>query len=304
MPAKTVIVITGPTGSGKTALAIEIAQHFHTSIMSADSRQCFRELNIGVAKPTATQLALVKHEFISSHSIQDPVNAALFESLAIHWCEEIFSIRDVVVMAGGTGLYIKAFRDGLDEIPAVDESIRRDIQQRYQAEGLDWLKEAIRLSDPLFYATGEISNPQRMMRALEVIKSTGRSILAFRNQQKKKNPFRILEFGIRQPRKELYHRIDHRVDQMMDTGLLEEVKSLIPYQHLNALQTVGYKELFDHLNGKMNLNDSISLIKQNTRRYAKRQLTWCNSQEDLIWLEENFFDRILEEYTSRNRDPV
>ena len=240
----------------------------------------------------------------SSHSIHDSVNAALFESLAIRWSEEIFSTRDVVIMAGGTGLYIKAFRDGLDEIPAVSEAIRRDIQQRYQAEGLDWLKDAIRLSDPLFYATGEISNPQRLMRALEVIKSTGRSILAFRNQQKKKNPFRILEFGIRQPRKELYHRIDHRVDQMMDSGLLEEVKSLIPYQHLNALQTVGYKELFDHLNGKMNLNDSVSLVKQNSRRYAKRQLTWGNSQEDLIWLEDNFFDRILEAYTLRNQHPI
>lgn len=294
MAAKTVIVITGPTASGKTDLAIQIARHLNTSIISADSRQCFRELNIGVAKPSAAQLAQITHHFINSHSIQDSVNAALFESLAIHWCEEIFSARDMVVMAGGTGLYIKAFRDGLDEIPAVDEAIRKDIQLQYRNEGMAWLQESVRLSDPLFYSTGEISNPQRMMRALEVIKSTGRSILAYRNQQKKKNPFRVLEFGIRQPRKELYQRIDERVDRMMESGLFDEVKSLIPYQHLNALQTVGYKELFDHLNGKMDLDSSIALIKQNTRHYAKRQTTWMNSQENLVWLENDFVNRILE----------
>jgi tRNA dimethylallyltransferase len=296
MPQKTVIVITGPTGSGKTALAIEIARHFETSIISADSRQCFRELNIGVAKPSAAQLELVRHHFINSHSILETVHAALFESLAITWCENIFSRRDVVVMAGGTGLYIKAFRDGLDEIPAVDEGIRKDIQLQYRDQGIGWLQEAVRLADPLFYASGETFNPQRMMRALEVMRSTGRSIIIYRNQQKKKNPFRILEFAVQQPRKELYQRIDERVDQMMEAGLLNEVKSLSPYQHLNALQTVGYKEIFDHLNGKMSLDHSISLIKQNTRHYAKRQITWVNNNTNLTWLENNFLERIMKSY--------
>jgi tRNA dimethylallyltransferase len=297
MSRKTVIIITGPTASGKTDLAVETALKFETSIISADSRQCFRELNIGVAKPGKAYLEQVRHQFINSHSIHETVNAAVFETLAKQWCEEIFSHRDVVVMAGGTGLYIKAFRDGLDEIPLVDMAFRKEIQENYQTLGIAWLQDAIQKEDPLFFESGEILNPQRMMRALEVMKSTGRSILAYRSQQKKQNPYRILEFAVALPRKELYQRIDNRVDAMMEAGLAEEVKSLIPYQHLNALQTVGYKELFDQINGKMNLEDSISLIKQNTRHYAKRQITWLNKNEDLIWLSDDFINRIMATYS-------
>ena len=298
MSLKTVIIITGPTASGKTDLAIETAMHFNTSIISADSRQCFRELNIGVAKPVSQQLEQVHHDFINSHSVRENVNAAIFETLAKQWCEEIFSSRDVVVMAGGTGLYIKAFRDGLDEIPLVDEKIRKEILANYSSLGIDWLKESIRVSDPQFYASGETANPQRMMRALEVMQSTGRSILVYRRQQKKQNPFRVMEFGIRIPRKELYQRIDQRVDTMMEAGLLNEVSSLIPYQHLNALQTVGYKELFDHLNGRMKLDESISLIKQNTKHYAKRQTTWLKKNENLVWLENDFANRVRSAYAA------
>ena len=297
MSRKTVIIITGPTASGKTDLAVETALKFETSIISADSRQCFRELNIGVAKPGKAFLEQVRHQFINSHSIHETVNAAVFETLAKQWCEEIFSHRDVVVMAGGTGLYIKAFRDGLDEIPLVDMAFRKEIQENYQTLGIAWLQDAIQKEDPLFFESGEILNPQRMMRALEVMKSTGRSILAYRSQQKKQNPYRILEFAVALPRKELFQRIDNRVDAMMEAGLAEEVKSLIPYQHLNALQTVGYKELFDQINGKMNLEDSISLIKQNTRHYAKRQITWLNKNEDLIWLSDDFINRIMATYS-------
>lgn len=297
MSQKTVIIITGPTASGKTDLAVETALKFDTSIISADSRQCFRELNIGVAKPGKTYLEQVKHQFINSHSIHETVNAAVFESLSKNWCEEIFSRRDVVVMVGGTGLYIKAFRDGLDEIPLVNMEFRKEIQENYRIQGINWLQEAIQKEDPLFFESGEILNPQRMMRALEVKKSTGRSILAYRSQQKKQNPYRILEFAVLLPRKELYQRIDHRVDVMMETGLAEEVKSLIPYQHMNALQTVGYKELFDHFNGKMNLTDSISLIKQNTRHYAKRQVTWLNKNDNLKWLQDDFLNRIMGVYS-------
>jgi|SRR5450432_44469 len=298
MSPKTVIIITGPTASGKTELAIETALSFQTSVISADSRQCFRELNIGVAKPAQAQLDRVNHAFINSHSIHENVNASIFESIAKQCCEDTFSIRDSVVMVGGTGLYIKAFRDGLDEIPFIDEGIRNDILVHYREHGLPWLQESIRHADPLFYGSGETLNPQRMMRALEVIESTGRSILSYRNQQKKQNPFRILEFGIRIPRKELYGRIDERVDGMMEKGLLEEVESLIPFQHLNALQTVGYKELFDYLNGKLSLQNSISLIKQNTRHYAKRQITWLNKNENLVWLEEDFLGSILSAYSA------
>ena len=298
MSPKTIIIITGPTASGKTELAMELGRHFNTSVISADSRQCFRELNIGVAKPSPVQLTEVKHFFINSHSIHEEVNASMFESLAMKWCDEIFSVQDTVIMSGGTGLYIKAFRDGLDEIPVVDEGIRKEILENYSVHGLSWLIETIRLSDPLFYSSGETANPQRMMRALEIKQSTGRSILSFRKQQKKQRPFRILEFGIRIPRKELYTRINERVDHMMESGLLEEVASLRPFQHLNALQTVGYTELFDFFQGKNRIEESISHIKQNSRHYAKRQMTWLNKNQNMIWLEDDFLNKILEIYTS------
>jgi tRNA dimethylallyltransferase len=296
MSPKTVIIITGPTASGKTDLTIEVAKHFNTSIISADSRQCFRELNIGVAKPDQEQLSAVKHFFINSHSIREDVNAAIFESLAMQWCEEIFSATDTLVMCGGTGLYIKAFREGLDEIPVIDEGIRKKIIDDHREYGLSWLQKSVQQSDPLFYASGEMTNPQRMIRALEVIQSTGRSIISFRNQQKKQRNFQVLEFGIRLPRKELYHRINERVDKMMDAGLLEEVVSLLPYQHMNALQTVGYTELFENLQGKSGLEEAVSLIKQNTRHYAKRQITWMNKNENLVWIDDDYKKRILDVY--------
>ena len=296
MYSKTVIIISGPTASGKTELALEVAKHFKTAIISADSRQCFRELNIGVAKPSQAQLELIRHFFINSHSIHEQVNASVFETLSMQWCDEIFSKQDTVIMCGGTGLYIKAFCDGLDEIPVIDEGIRKNIIDNFNEQGFIWLREAVRNADSLFYSSGEIANPQRMMRALEVIQSTGRSILSFRNQQKKIMPFRILEFGIRVPRNELYHRIDARVDTMMQAGLLEEVNSLLPYQHLNALQTVGYSELFDYIKGKSTLEDGISKMKQNTRHYAKRQMTWLNKRQNLVWLENDFLNKILAHY--------
>ena len=275
---------------------MELATHFNTSIISADSRQCFRELNIGVAKPSPGQLSAIRHYFINSHSILEEVNASIFESLALSWCEEIFSVHETVIMCGGTGLYIKAFREGLDEIPPVDAGIRKKIADQYQTRGIIWLQQSIQDADPLFYESGEMTNPQRMMRALEVVQSTGRSIITYRNQQKKQRNFRMLEFGIRLPRKELYQRIDHRVDEMISMGLLEEARSLIPYQHLNALQTVGYTELFQYLEGKSELAESVSLIKQNTRHYAKRQITWLNKNEHLIWLDNDFKKNILDAY--------
>jgi len=293
MSSKTVIIITGPTASGKTDLAIGIARHFNTSIISADSRQCFRELNAGVAKPDTAQLEMVKHFFINSHSIQEDVNAAVFENLAMQWSGQIFSERDTVVVCGGTGLYLRAFCEGLDEIPVIDEGIRKNILAHYRDQGLPWLKENIRLLDPLFYTSGETDNPQRMMRALEVIQSTGRSLLSFRSHQKKQRPFRILQFGIRLPRKELYQRINQRVDLMMEKGLLDEVKSLVPFRHLNALQTVGYSELFEYIQGKISFEESISLIKQNTRHYAKRQMTWLNKNDELVWLDNDYLNRII-----------
>lgn len=280
---KTVILIAGPTAVGKTAVAIELAKHFNTEIISADSRQCFKEISIGVAKPSATELKEVKHHFINSHSIHDTVTAASFEKYALEKVAELFQQHDVVVMVGGTGLYIKAFCDGMDVIPAVDETLRRELQQNYQQHGMEWLQQQLQRYDPLFTEQGEMQNPQRMLRALEVVRSTGSSILHFRKGAKQHRDFNIIKIGLDLPREELYQRINHRVDVMMNEGLLQEVKGVYPLRHLNALQTVGYRELFDFFDGNMSLEKAIDKIKQNSRHYAKRQLTWFKRDETMQW---------------------
>jgi tRNA dimethylallyltransferase len=282
---KTVILITGPTASGKTALAIQTAQRYNTEIISADSRQCFIEMNIGVAKPTRAELSAVPHHFINSHSIHDDVNAATFATYAEDVANKIFAMHDVLVLAGGTGLYIKAFLEGLDEIPAIDPAIRKEIIGHYSLHGIEWLKEQLRIKDPTFYAEGEILNPQRMMRALEVKTATGKSIKDFHKKSgNTAKDYDVKKYAIDLPREQLYDNINKRVDKMMGDGLLEEVRSLQPYRHLNALQTVGYTELFDHLDGKTTLEEAVEKIKQNTRNYAKRQLTWLRKEQDLQWI--------------------
>lgn len=280
---KTCIIIAGPTASGKTALAVAIARHFNTSIISADSRQCFKELSIGVARPSAAELQQAKHYFIGSHSITGDVNAAVFEAYAMNAIREIFTTNDIAVMAGGTGLYIKAFCEGLDDIPAIDTGIRNEIQERYQSEGLAWLQETVRMEDPSYYTSGEIQNPQRLMRALEVKRSTGRSIRSFQEGKTTTRDFNIIKIGLDLPREQLYDHINRRVDSMIRQGLLEEVISLQPYRHLNALQTVGYKELFGYLDGALSLEAAIDLLKRNTRHYAKRQLTWFRRDAGITW---------------------
>lgn len=280
---KKVIIVTGPTASGKTALAIALAKHFHTEIISADSRQCYRELEIGVARPSEEELAAVQHHFIASHSIRDEINAAGFEQYALEKVSDLFRRHDTVIMVGGTGLYIKAFCEGLDEIPAIDPAIRQSITDRYKRDGLAWLQEQVRGKDPLYYEKGENQNPQRLMRALEVREATGRSILGFRKGKKAERPFRILKIGLELPKDALRHHIDARVDAMLEKGLVSEAKSLIPYRELPALQTVGYAELFDYFDGKTSLDEAISLIKTHTRQYAKRQLTWFRKDQEIKW---------------------
>ena len=274
MNTKTVILITGPTASGKTSFALQTAQHYNTEIISADSRQCFVEMNIGVAKPSAEELAMVPHYFINSHSIHDEVNARIFEEYALKTVNTIFEKNDVAIMVGGTGLYIKAFAEGLDGIPEVNESIRKEINENYLTNGFDWLKNELKNQDPLFFEKGEIKNPQRMLRALEVKMSAGKSILDFHSQKKVKRNFEIKVRLLELPREQLYQNINKRVDQMMESGLLKEAESLYSSKHLNALQTVGYKELFDYFEGKYSLEKAVEEIKKNTRHYAKRQLTW------------------------------
>jgi tRNA dimethylallyltransferase len=286
-----VIIIVGPTAVGKTAAAISLAQQISTKIISADSRQCFKELNIGVARPSPRELQAVPHYFINSHSIREEVTAALFEDLALQWTQDIFHSQidaekaPIAVMVGGTGLYIKAYTEGLDAIPPIDPVVRGEIQRLYAAAGIEWLQGQVRNEDPTFFQAGEIQNPQRLMRALEVIRSTGHSILSFRTQNKKARPFRIETIGLELPKDILHSRINERVDKMMEQGLLDEVKALEPFKHLNALQTVGYAELFDHLQGKSSLHAAVEQIKVNTRRYAKRQMTWFRKNPSIRWMD-------------------
>lgn len=281
---KKLIIIAGPTAVGKTAVAIYIARLFDTEIISADSRQCYKEMDIGVARPSEEELAAVPHHFIASHSILDKVNPAVFEDYAIEKAKDIFNKKNILVMVGGTGLYIKAFCEGLDEIPEVPDEIRVGLMEDYKLHGLQWLQQQTKEYDPAFYAAGEIQNPQRLLRALEVVKATGKSILEFRKGKKKKRDFETVKIALELPKEELHNNINTRVDKMMSKGLLDEVQSLQAYHNLNALQTVGYKELFGYLNNQTNREQAVEDIKKNTRQYAKRQLTWFRKDKDYTWL--------------------
>ncbi len=287
---KTVIIVAGPTAAGKTPIAIELAKKFGTEIISADSRQCFKELNIGVARPSEMELQIVKHYFIASHSIHDTVNAGSFEQYALQKVNEIFQAHNVAIIVGGTGLYIRAFCEGMDEMPDVPEAIRKSIILNYEKKGLEWLQRETQKKDPLFYEAGEIQNPQRLMRALEIAEATGQSILTFRKGKKDERDFKIVKIGLELPKEELHRNINTRTDKMLDAGLVEEVKKLLPYKYLNALQTVGYAEIFDHLEGKTSLKDAIELIKKNTRQYAKRQMTWFKKDKDMNWIDARSID--------------
>lgn len=293
MNAKTVVIVCGPTAVGKTSLAIQLAQYFNTKIISADSRQCFKELNIGVAKPSADELRQVHHYFINSHSIHEEVNAASFEQYALQAIQAIFKQNDIAIMVGGTGLYIKAFCEGLDIIPNIPDEIRNSINQQHNTKGLVWLQNEIQTKDPLFWQTAEQQNPQRLMRALEVIEATGKSINSFRTGEKLQRPFNIIKIGLELHREDLYNRINQRVDKMLQDGLLEEVKDLIPCKELNALQTVGYKEFFDYFNSIFSLEQAVEELKKHTRHYAKRQMTWFKKDEQIQWFQPTSFTFIM-----------
>lgn len=281
MSKKTCIIISGPTAVGKTAMAVALALRYKTSIISADSRQCYKEISIGVAKPSKEELSLVHHYFINSHSIQEEINAAGFEKYALTAIDEIFAKNDLAIMVGGTGLYIKAFCEGLDAIPPVDPSIREAIIQQYEAKGMEWLQQELKEKDPNYFQAGEIQNPQRVMRALEVMQSTGHSILHYQKGDKVVRNFNIIKIGLSLPREVLYSRINLRVDNMLEEGLMDEVKELIPFKNLNALQTVGYSELFEYFDGNCTREAAIEAIKKNTRHYAKRQETWFRKDANI-----------------------
>lgn len=281
--SKTVFIIVGPTAVGKTSFAIELAKQLDTEIISADARQCYAEMNIGVARPSVSELAEVPHHFIASHSIQDVVNASVFEKEALEKVAKIFSSKEAVVMVGGTGLYIKAFCEGLDMIPAIDPAIRAEIILQYEKLGLRWLQKEVSVKDPTYWENGEQQNPQRLMRALEVKLGTGSSIVSFQNKNKVNRPFNMVKIGLEMLRPALYERINERVLNMVEAGLEQEVKSLLPHFELNALQTVGYSEWLPFFEGKIEKSRVVELIQQNTRHYAKRQLTWFRKDPEIHW---------------------
>jgi tRNA dimethylallyltransferase len=282
----TVHIVVGPTAVGKTKYAIALAQKLNTEIISADARQCYQELNIGVARPSLEELATVPHHFIASHSIQETINAGTFEAYALAKATELLEKFGSAVMVGGTGLYIKAFVEGMDQIPAVDPSIRIQIQQDLSSKGMDWLQAQVQAKDPAYWAQadqGEQQNTQRLSRALEVVIGTGQSILSFQLQSKKSRLFNIQKIGLEMPREQLYDKINQRVVQMVESGLEEEVNALRPQFHLNALQTVGYQEWLPYFEGHQTKEAVIQAIQQNTRHYAKRQLTWFKKDPEIKW---------------------
>lgn len=294
MPQKTLIVVVGPTAIGKTALAIELAKVYNSEIISADSRQFFKEMNIGTAKPSKEELATASHHFINSHSVKTLFSTGDFEVQALQLMEELFKKHDTLIMVGGSGLYIDAICKGLDDLPEIDLAIRGKLNQQLEDEGIEAVRTQLQQLDPEYFAKVDQSNPQRMIRGLEVVLSTGKKLSSFLTANKKERPFHIIKIGLNTDRALLYERINHRVDVMMEAGQLAEAESLLPYRKYNALNTVGYSELFDYLDGKTDLASAVAMIKQNTRRFAKRQLTWFRRDESTTWFEPNQVEEIIQ----------
>jgi tRNA dimethylallyltransferase len=285
MCPKICIVLAGPTAVGKTAAAIKIARHFNTSIISADSRQFFRELTIGTAKPTEAELQQVPHHFINSHSIAEAYDAARFAGDALAVAAAIFEHHHHAILCGGSGLYIKAVCEGFDDIPPVPDEIRQALVQQFNIHGVAWLQQKMKELDPEHLQTLDVNNPHRLIRALEVKIGTGTSIAAFRNKKKLHHNFNIVKVGLELPREALYQRIDERMEGMIAAGLFEEAAQLYPYRQHNALQTVGYQEIFGFIEGQYSRDEAIRLLKRNSRRYAKRQLTWFKRDAEITWFE-------------------
>lgn len=286
------LVVLGPTASGKTALGIELARQHRTEILSADSRQFYREMNIGVAKPSDEELAAVPHHFVNSLSIYQQYSAGDFERDALALLEKLFQSHETVLMVGGSGLFIKAVTEGLDHFPEVDLKVRKELNARLSHEGLQSLSSQLAELDPASHQNIALDNPRRVMRALEVSLSSGKPYSYFKNQPKAERPFQVRYTGIQWPREVLYQRINARCDQMLEAGLLDEVRALYPQRHVNALQTVGYTEFFDYLDGKHSYEEAASTFKQHTRNYAKRQMTWFGKMDGVEWLSGQDFDEV------------
>lgn len=289
----TLIVVTGPTAVGKTALCIDIAQQYGIPIINADSRQIYRELRIGTATPTAEQLKAVKHYFVGTISIDDYYNASMYEQDVLTLLDEQFNTSPIQLLSGGSMMYIDAVCNGIDDIPTVRDDIREEMKKRYEEEGLEALCEDLRRLDPEHYKTVDRKNHRRVIHALEICYQTGRTYTSFRTQEKKARPFQIVKIGLNREREELYDRINQRVDMMMEEGLLEEAKSLYDKRNNNALNTVGYKEMFAYLDGVWTLDEAVERMKGNTRRYARKQLTWFKRDENVKWFHPQQKEEIL-----------
>jgi tRNA dimethylallyltransferase len=280
---KTLIVITGPTAVGKTALCLDLATHFGIPIINADSRQIYRELKVGTARPTKEQMQQVKHYFVGTLGLENYYSASLFEQQVLELLSQLFQTHDYALMTGGSMMYIDAVCDGIDDIPTIDNETRALMKRRLAEEGLERLCKDLKRLDPDYYEIVDKQNPRRVVHALEICTMTGQTYTSFRRREKRERPFRIIKIGLNREREELYDRINQRVDEMMTNGLLEEVKAMYPKRSLNALNTVGYKELFDYLDGRWTLEEAVERIKGNTRRYARKQLTWYKKDEQIRW---------------------
>lgn len=290
---KTLIVIVGPTGVGKTALCLEVAERLGTFIINADSRQIFRDMPIGTAAPTAEEQKRVKHFFVGKLHINDYYNASMFENDVIELLDKLFGEKDNIIMSGGSMMYVDAVCNGIDDIPSVNESIRQQVKSLYEADGLDIIKEKLNKLDPEYFEIVDKNNPKRVIHALEICLSTGKTYTSFRTNTKKERNFRIIKIGLNRDRDELYSRIDKRVDLMIENGLMEEAKQMYPYKELNSLNTVGYKELFNYFDGKCTLDEAIFKIKSNTHKYCRKQLTWFKRDKDIHWFNPDNVEEII-----------
>ena len=287
------VLVVGPTAVGKSELCLNLAKKFQTEIVSCDSRQFYRELHLGTAKPSPEEMEQVPHHFIDSLSIEDAYDVRKFEQEALLVLERLFASKKVVVMAGGSGLYAQAIVHGLDEVPGADPKVRKEIITSYEVLGLEWLQSEVERVDPEFFDKVDRNNPQRLMRALEVFRCSGLKFSSFRIKSKVNRPFQTLKIGLDLPREELYHRIDQRMENMLTRGLFEEAQSLFDKRHLNALQTLGYTEIFGFLEGKYDTEEMLRLLKRNSRRYAKRQLTWFRKDNQIKWFHPSQEEDIL-----------
>lgn len=292
--SKRLIVVVGPTGSGKTALAISLARHYGAPIISTDSRQVYRGMPIGTAQPTTDELSLATHYFIADREPEDDFNCGRYEVEALSLLERLFVDNDYVVAVGGSGLYVKALCEGMDELPETSTELREELKQRLATDGIESLFNELQQLDPVYAEVVDRHNPARVMRALEVCLASGRPYSEQRRGERAQRPFHIIKVGTDMPRDILYERINRRVDMMVADGLVEEVRALIPKRHLNALQTVGYRELFDYFDGKSTFEEAIDLIKRNSRRYAKRQLTWFRRDDETAWFAPSDVESIID----------